>query len=59
MENDYESNKIFNVAGIQKISTKKLKQLTGDNTMSEELADVIIDSLYKLSIIAYETNINE
>tara|TARA_R110002049_G_scaffold275725_1_gene453842 strand:+ start:21851 stop:22030 length:180 start_codon:yes stop_codon:yes gene_type:complete len=59
LENDYESNKIFNVAGIQKISTKKLKQLTGDNTMSEELADVIIDSLYKLSIIAYETNINE
>ena len=59
MENDYESNEIFNVAGIQKISTEKLKQLTGDNTMSEELADVIIDSLYKLSIIAYQTNINE
>lgn len=59
MDNDYESNEIFNSAGIQKISIHKLKQLIGDNTISDELAETIIDSLYKLSLIAYETNIDE
>jgi len=59
LENDYESDEVFEVAGKQKISFEKLKQLTGDNTMSGELADAIIDSLYKLSIIAYEININD
>jgi hypothetical protein len=59
LDNDYESNEIFDSAGIQKISINKLKQLIGDNTISDELAETIIDSLYKLSLIAYETNINE
>lgn len=59
MDNDYESDEVFNSAGIQKISIEKLKQLTGDNTMSDEIAESIIDSLYKLSFIAYNTNIND
>lgn len=59
MENDYESDEVFDIPGIQKISIKKLKQLIGDNTISDELAESIIDSLYKLSIIAYNTNIND
>lgn len=49
---------MFGITGIQKISIEKLKQLTGDNTISEELAETMIDSLYKLSLIAYENNIN-
>lgn len=56
MDKNYESNEIFDVTGIQKISIEKLKSLTGKNNMSDELAETIIDSLYILSIIAYEGN---
>ncbi|MEY8860198.1 hypothetical protein [Tenacibaculum singaporense] len=56
MDKNYESNQIFDVTGIQKISIEKLKSLTGKNNMSDELAETIIDSLYILSIIAYEGN---
>ncbi|CAM1357023.1 hypothetical protein THALO_50008 [Tenacibaculum halocynthiae] len=56
MDKNYESNQIFDVTGIQKISIEKLKSLTGKNNMSDELAENIIDSLYILSIIAYEGN---
>lgn len=59
MEDNYKSDVVFDSAGIQKISIEKLKQLTGDNTMNDEIAETIIDSLYKLSIIAYNTNIND
>ena len=59
MEDNYESDEVLGITGIQKITIEKLKQLTGDNSMSDELAETIIDSLYKLSIIAYKININE
>jgi hypothetical protein len=59
LDNDYESDEIFDSAGIQKISIEKLKHLTGDKTMSDDLAENIIDSLYKLSLIAYKNNIND
>ena len=59
MENDYESDEVFEVAGVQKISIEKLRQLTGDYAISDELAETIIDSLYRLSLITYMGNINE
>lgn len=39
----------------QKLSKKKIRKLIGDETISDELAEQLIDSLYKLSIIAYKT----
>lgn len=41
---------------IKRISISQLKELTGDYSISHIEAEEIIDSLVKLSLIAYEIN---
>jgi hypothetical protein len=37
----------------KKLSKEKLKELIGDDSISDEVAVEMIDSLYQLSVIAY------
>lgn len=45
--------------GIKRITISQLKELTGDKTISDTEAEEIIDSLVRLSLIAYEMNNND
>ena len=56
---DYELQNDINYDGIGKISIDKFRKLTNDKTISDDLAEQIIDSLYQLSVIAYEMKINQ
>ena len=38
----------------RKLSIKQFKELIGDDSIPDEVAVKIIDSLYQLSLIAYE-----
>jgi TolB-like protein len=51
---DFHDSKL-NPTEIEKLTVKQLKTLIGDDTISDDLAENIIDSLYRLSVIAYHT----
>ena len=44
--------------GVKRMTISQLREITGDKTISNEEAEEIIDSLVKLSLIAYEMNNN-
>jgi len=51
LENNYEPN-----GCTYKLSITKFRKLTNDYTISDDLAEEKIESLYQLSLIAYEIN---
>ncbi len=48
----------YDEIGIPKLSIEQLKKLINEENISDKLAEEIINSLYHLSVIAYELNNN-